>query len=197
MRIAEAAWREVNTTTIRNCWHKAGILPEMDSASHTIQPSIPISSLLHDPATSEADPVAQAEKQVEAALDDLVAMGALQGKNRMDIESLLNPADESQVLTGTSDEDIYQAVIDSIAARENIEINGGDNVNEDDIPIEPRPTRRDILKAASTINRYLDDLNNPIARKLEGLLGSFNRQLHLEESQSTKETVITDFFQRL
>jgi len=127
----------------------------MDSASHMIQPSIPISSLLHDPATSEADPVAQAEKQVEAALDDLVATGALQGKNRMDIESLLNPADESQLLTGTSGEDIYQAVIDSIAACENIEINGEDDVNEDDIPIEPRPTRCNILKAASTINRYL------------------------------------------
>jgi hypothetical protein len=196
MRIADAAWRNVDTTTIRNCWRKARILPEMDSsASRTIQPSIPVSSLLHDP-TSETDPVAQAEKQVEAALDDLVATGALQGKNRMDIESLLNPADESQVLTGTSDEDIYQAVMDSIAARENIEINGGDDVNEDDIPIEPRPTRRDVLKAASTINKYLDDLDNPVARKLEALLGSFNRQLRLEESQSTKETAITDFFQR-
>ena len=115
----------------------------------------------------------------------------------MEIESLLNPADKSQVLTGTSDEDIYQAVIDSIAACENIKINSGDNVNEDDIPIKPHPTQRDILKAVSTINRYLDDLNNPIACKLKGLLGSFNRQLHLEESQNTKETVITNFFQRL
>ncbi|KAF8232920.1 hypothetical protein L208DRAFT_1269463 [Tricholoma matsutake] len=115
----------------------------------------------------------------------------------MDIESLLNPANKSQVLTGTSDEDIFQAVMDSIAACENIEINGGDNVNKDDIPIEPCPTQCNILKAALTINRYLNDLNNPIAHKLEVLLGLFNRQLRLEESQSTKETVITDFFQRL
>jgi hypothetical protein len=155
------------------------------------------SSLLHDPATSEADLVAQAEKQVEAALDDLVAMGALQGKNQMNIKSLLNSADKSQVLTGTSDEDIYQAVMDSIAACENIEINSRDNVNKDDIPIKPCPIQRDVLKAASTINRYFNDLNNPITHKLEGLLGSFNRQLCLEESQSTKETVITDFSQRL
>ena len=62
MWIAEAAWREVDTTAIRNCWRKAGILPEMDSASHTVQPLIPVSSLLHDLATSEADPIAQAEK---------------------------------------------------------------------------------------------------------------------------------------
>jgi len=43
-------------------------------------------------------------------------------------------------------------------------INGEDDVDED-IPIEPRPTRRDILKAVSTISGYIDDLNNPIARK--------------------------------
>ncbi|KAF8221230.1 hypothetical protein L208DRAFT_1329336 [Tricholoma matsutake] len=115
----------------------------------------------------------------------------------MDIESLLNPANESQVLTGTSDEDIYQAVMDSIAAHENIKINGGDDVNEDDIPIKPCPTQCNILKAASTINRYLDDLNNLITHKLEGLPGLFNIQICLEESQSTKETVITDFSQRL
>jgi hypothetical protein len=45
-----------------------------------------------------------------------------------------------------------------IAASENIEINGGDDVNED-IPIEPRPTQHDVLKAVSTISRYTDGLN--------------------------------------
>jgi len=79
---------------------------------------------------------------------------------------------------------------------ENIEINGGDDVDED-ILIGPRPTRRDVLKAASTIGRYIDDLNDPLARKIEALLGSFNRQLRLEETSSMKNTTLTDFFQRL
>jgi len=48
----------------------------------------------------------------------------------------------------------YQAVTDSIAARENIVINGGDDVDED-IPIEPRPTRRDDLKAVLTDHRQM------------------------------------------
>jgi hypothetical protein len=78
MRIADAAWCEVDATTIRNCWRKAGILPERDSS--TCQPSIPVASLLHDPSF-ETDPLAHAEKQVEAALDDLVTTGALQAKN--------------------------------------------------------------------------------------------------------------------
>jgi len=41
-------------------------------------------------------------------------------------------------------------VIDSISACENIEINGGDDVN-DDGPVEPHPTRCEVLKAVSTI----------------------------------------------
>jgi hypothetical protein len=72
---------------------------------------------------------------------------------RVDIESLLNPAGESHVLTETSDKEIYQAVIDSIGvaalACENIS-------GDEDIPIKPRPTRHDIRKAVSTIGRYID-----------------------------------------
>jgi hypothetical protein len=115
----------------------------------------------------------------------------------MDIESLLNPAGESHVLTDTLDKEIYQAVINSISAHKNIEINGGYDVNEDDLPIEPCPTWHEVLKAVLTIIRYIEDLNNPIAHKLEAILGSFNRQLYLEESKRMKETVLTNFFQRL
>lgn len=113
----------------------------------------------------------------------------------MDVESLLNPAGESQILTEASDKEIYQAVIDSIAARENIEINGGDDVDED-IPIEPRPTCRNVLKAVSTINSYINDMNNPVARKFETILSSSRRQLCLEATKSLEETVLTDFFQK-
>lgn len=65
--------------------------------------------------------------------------------------------------------------MDSIKARENIEINGGDDVDVD-ISIEPHPTRCDV-KTISTIGN-IEDSYNPTARKLEILLGSFNcRQL--------------------
>jgi len=52
-------------------------------------------------------------------------------------------------------------------------------------------------EAVSTISRYIDGLNNPITRKFEALLVSFNRQLRLEETRSLKETILTDYFQRL
>jgi hypothetical protein len=74
-----------------------------------------------------------------------------------------------------SDREIYHAVMDAINARENIEINSGNN-EDDDLPFEPRPTRRDVLKVVSTISRYIDDLNEPIAHKMEAILRSFNRE---------------------
>ena len=206
MRMADLAWRSVDAATIRNCWHKAGILPDdadVDfpsdpSLSYANQPSITISSLLHD-STSQMDPVAHAKSQVQAALDDLVATGALQKTNRMDIESLLNPAGESHDLTETSDMEIYQAVVGAIHARENMEKNDGDDLDDCDAChtlIEPCPNRREVLKAVSTVGRYIEDMNDPIARKLEALLGSFNMQVRLEETKGLKNTVLTDYFQR-
>jgi hypothetical protein len=56
----------------------------------------------------------------------------------MDIDSLLNPVGESHDLTETSDDEIYQVVIDAINACANIEINGEDDV--DDVPLEPHLT---------------------------------------------------------
>ena len=100
----------------------------------------------------------------------------------------------SQILTEASDKEIYQAVIDAITVHENINVIGGD---VDDEPVEPRPTRCDILKAASTIGKYTNELNDPLARKIEALLGSFNRQLCLEETTAMKDSVLTDYFQRL
>lgn len=190
--MADAAWNDVDTTTIQNCWRKAGILPEMDPTPTT--PSIPISSLLHN-SPVQTNPVVHAERQVEEALNRLVATGALQTKNRMNIEALLNPPGKSHVLTETSDQEIYQAVIDAIDAHENIEVNGGDVIDNDG-PIEPPPTQHDILKAVSTIGKYTNDLSDPLARKIEALLGTFARQLCFEETRAMKDALLTDFFEK-
>ena len=193
MRMAKSAWHSVDTTTIRNCWDKAGILPETGAFLSCIaKPSIPISTLLHSSIT-ETDPIAHAERQVELALDDLVSRGALQKGNRMDIGSLLNPAGESHVLTEATDADIYQAVIDAIEARENIKTNGGDDVDEDG-PVKPCPTWGDVLQATSTINEFLSNQNDNLSRQLETLLGSFSRQLHIDKDKSMKNTVLTDYY---
>jgi hypothetical protein len=193
MHLAHRAWNNVDATTIRNCWHKAGILPSMEN-SPLLQPSIPISSLVLDP-THHNDPINQVEKTVTAALNDLVATGALQARNRMDIENLLNPAEESQNMQETSDKEIFDAVMECRKARENAPITGGDDV-DDTSPCEPLPSRCEVLHAALLINRYVQNIDDPLARRVEAVLGSLGRQTRYEAQHDTVDSKITDFFER-
>ena len=84
--------------------------------------------------------------------------------------------------------------MDAVKARENIEINGGDDVDEG-VDTEPLLTRREVLKAVSTINKCIDGLDDPVSHKIEGLLRSFNRQLRLNETKIMKNTILTNYFQ--
>jgi hypothetical protein len=93
----------------------------------------------------------------------------------------------------TTDEEICEAVLAAKKSQEEGPINGGDDV-DDDTPLEPRPTHREVFQAASIINRYTEHLDDPLARKLEAILGSFGRQMRLEKSQSMTSTCLTDYF---
>ena len=219
MRLADLAWHDVDTTTIRNCWHKAGILPPVENASPP-KPSIPIASLIHDtthlhasPSTPSSspcllrvsshpstdldvtrqDPIAQAERELVAALDDLAATGVLQARNRMDIESLLNPVEESQMMLEASDEEIFEVVMACSKARENAPNTGGDDV-DDNSPCKPQPSRCEVLHAVSIINQYVRDLDDPLARKVEAVLGSLGHHTRHESQNDMVDTKITDFF---
>jgi hypothetical protein len=137
------------------------------------------------------DTLDQAEKAVEDALDALVEKGALHTRNRMDIESLLNPVEESQDMEETSDEEIFKAVMECRAAQDDAP--GGDDV-DDKSPCEPCPSRREALQALLLINRYVQTLDDPIARKVEAALSSLARQTRYEAENEKKDTKITDFF---
>jgi len=113
----------------------------------------------------------------------------------MDIESLLNPVGETHNLTEISDRDICNAVMEATDARETMEINGGDDVDED-FPSEPQPSRQDVLKATSTLSKFIEKMDDPVARKLEGLLCSLNMQLRLDETRNLKDTHLTSYFNR-
>jgi len=196
MWLADAAWHELDTTMIRNCWKKAAILPS--SSPPVLNPTIPILSLLNVNDTHGLEgPVTIAEKQLKSTLDKLVSTGALQASNRMDIEGLLNMADKSHVIDETTDKGICQAVLDAQKAQEAGPINGGDNDVDDDAPVEPCPTHREVLQAASVINKYIDSVDDPVACKLEGILASFKCQMWLEMSISMNSTQLTDYFHHI
>ena len=186
MRLADMAWRKVDASTIQHCWQKAGILPEFPSFPLT--PSIPVSSILN-----QQDPVSDAEKEVEAALESLVATGVLRSSNQMSIEALLNPQEELPTIEETTDEEIFQAVMDAKEVHEESPHDKGDNDIEDDSPSNICPTRNEVLQAALVVKKYIQELNNPFAHKLEGIIDNFGWQMCLIETQALKPTVMTDY----
>jgi len=190
MQLARIAWHEVDTTTIRNCWLKAGILPTMDTSGSPTQPAVPISSLLCTPPPYQ-DPIAMARDKLRSALDDLEATGLLQSKNRMDIDDFLDPPEESWMTEVSTDEDICQAVL----AAHNEQEGGasGDDDVEGDAP-EPYPTYREVIQAASVMNRHVGCVDSPGARRFEVALASFVNEVRSGRSQALTTSHITDYF---
>jgi hypothetical protein len=188
MCLADIAWREVDTTTIRNCWRKAGILPEdLYEPVATSTPSVPISSVLN------SEPLG-VEKDVADLLHQLEELGVLQQRNWMDLKELLNPVSEQERVGEISEDEIFRSVQEMLEAEQMMEANGGDDV--DDTVVDEKPTRKDALKAAFTLRNYVADINESFARKLEGNLISFGRQTRLEAARAMQPTYITDYFTR-
>jgi len=154
MQLADEAWKEVDATTIRQCWKNSGILP--DIVPTVPQPLVSISSLL---ATSDLlNPVADTEMEVTVALDGLQRRGVLQVSNRMSLKDLLNAVAELSMMDETSDEEIYCAVMEAQ--------HGNSMTNDDSIedgPVNPPPTRREALEAALVITKYVEDMDDPLA----------------------------------
>ena len=109
MRLANHAWLEVDATTIQHCWDKSGILPDTQHTTSLIQPTLPISSLLHH----QEDPISVAKNQVINLLDELENTGALQHSNWMGLLELLNPANEAHGMDKVTDKDIFDAVMEA------------------------------------------------------------------------------------
>ena len=201
MWLADMAWKEVDPMTIFHCWKKAGILPSLDNTpaiTHTISSTI-TSLLNNNSSVSESNPLAQAEQDVEHTLDDLVSRGVLQSSNCMSINALLNPVQEQEFMNEDTEkgveQGIYEVVMHAVEARACSEMNGGDDdIDNDYSNAEPHPNHRDALKAVSTVQRYLEDVDEPFAWKLESLLTSSGHQTCLEDQKSKVQTDITDYF---
>ena len=103
------------------------------------------------------------EKQVEDALDDLEKTGALQRCNRMDIESLLHPDGNLLLLTEVLDLEIFWDVMGAVEACKKSGLDDSDDV-EVASEIEPPPTCHKVLEAVSTLTRFIEDINDPVAQ---------------------------------
>ncbi|KIK81930.1 hypothetical protein PAXRUDRAFT_154894 [Paxillus rubicundulus Ve08.2h10] len=110
----------------------------------------------------------------------------------MDIMELLNLAVETHDVFDVTDEDIFESVMD---AKKLWERNGGDDNNDINMPA-PSLTRSEVLQALLTLRKYIAALDDPFARKLEVMLGSFGQWTRVVEMQGMEDTKLTDYFPR-
>ncbi|KAF9007659.1 hypothetical protein BDQ17DRAFT_1539999 [Cyathus striatus] len=163
MRLADLAWHEVDASTIHNCWHKSGILPDILPASACI-PSVPVTSLLH---TESCNDIVMVEAELESTLTELESQGVLSKNNHMGIQELLNPQYEDGVGEGLSanEEYVLEEIVDAVhkkqEAQEMLEINGGDDVDGEMDEVVPRPTCKEALTASMLLQQYMLDVNDP------------------------------------
>ena len=213
MVMAKQAWNEVDTTTIRNCWDKSGILPnfDLDSRSDLLLPSVtvPVSSLLHpshipvqaSKSASAAESldglcsIANAEITIQQALNGLEDRGVLQRSNRMDLNEILNPAVESDHdVYSATDEDICRAVMDAKEAQEKNPDSSGDDTNM--AMVKPATTQKEALQGAMAILDYIGTWDDPFARQVEAVVGLFGRKTRVLEVQGMRDDKITNYFSR-
>ncbi|KAG6871182.1 hypothetical protein C0995_007493 [Termitomyces sp. Mi166 len=201
MQMANIAWNEVDTTTIHNCWHKSGILPKslfnLASTTSTV-PSVSVSFLLNNDPVDTA--IAAAEKELANSLSHLEQLGVLQPSNRMALHELLNPVNENGMHDASGSEmEIFQAVMEHVESEQTREMNGSDveDLNALSTDAKLKPAHHEALKAASTLQAYVADLNEPFACELEDILAKFGHQTCLDEFKSLRPTAITDYLPRL
>ena len=98
-------------------------------------------------------------------------------------------------MDGVTDEDtIFKAVMDSKAQHENAVANNGDNDIDNNTLIELPPSPHEALQAKITIEKYIETIDEPYARKLESILADFARSTRLTETQKMKVSLLTDYF---
>ena len=113
----------------------------------------------------------------------------------MNLEELLDPISEQELTVGKpedSEEDIFRSVQDMVEAEQMMEVNGGDNIEEEMVQV--KPTRKEALTAAFTLQKYIADINELFARKLEGILVNFGHQTRMEGNRMMEASRITDYF---
>ncbi|KAF8138983.1 hypothetical protein EV363DRAFT_1154185, partial [Boletus edulis] len=92
-----------------------------------------------------------------------------------------------------TDEDIYCAVKDAKEAREK-GLDSSDDTGT--VSVKPATTRKEALQGAMAILNYLGSWDDPFARQVEAVVGSFGRKTRALEMQGMKDDKITNYFSR-
>ena len=61
-------------------------------------------------------------------------------------------------------------------------------------PIELPPTCKEALQATLVLHRYANEINDPLAHKVEAMLGSFGWMTQVQEMKGMKDKKLTSYF---
>jgi hypothetical protein len=100
----------------------------------------------------------------------------------MALSELLNPAAETHKMFDASDQEIYEAVMESKQAQESSESTRGEAI----------PTRAEALQAAWVSQKYTEVIDSTFVRKFESMLGAF--WAGNSSDQRMQDSKITDHF---
>ncbi|KAH9042419.1 hypothetical protein EDB84DRAFT_1436397 [Lactarius hengduanensis] len=113
----------------------------------------------------------------------------------MPLLDLLNPADEAHFHSTTTDEEIFNAVMEAKQVQE--ESQSGQDESDDiskDIPMDPIPMCAEALCAAKTLSRYTRDKNDPFLQELDSTLVTFSRRTRALGMDNMRATRMTSYF---
>ncbi|EFP94270.1 hypothetical protein PGT21_001011 [Puccinia graminis f. sp. tritici] len=105
----------------------------------------------------------------------------------MSVSELLNPAGESEYSVWTTEE-IFKSVTDQNTEEDQ------DNNESSKPPPRPKPTAKEVFKAISLINDYIENDTTEVADKLNQSMEAYSKQLVDHLIATAQQTSITSFF---
>ncbi|KAA1111734.1 hypothetical protein PGT21_010053 [Puccinia graminis f. sp. tritici] len=137
MHLSRLAWQCVSASTIKKCWNHTGIFPGHPTESDNFE----------------------IDKALEKQIDRLQSVGLLKPVNRMSVSEVLNPAGESEYSMWTTEE-IFKSVTDQNTEEDQ------DKDESSEPPPRPKPTAKEVFKAISLINDYIENNTTEVADKV-------------------------------
>ncbi|KIK80199.1 hypothetical protein PAXRUDRAFT_159272 [Paxillus rubicundulus Ve08.2h10] len=111
----------------------------------------------------------------------------------MDLAEFLNPAAKTHNIFNSTDEDIYQAIMDAKAAWEANSEGNSDEVNVG--PVKLGPTHSDALQVALVVGKYIKDFDDLFMCKLDSMLGLLGKRTWVLEMHTMKDTNLNGYFE--
>lgn len=166
MRTFKEVWKEIDASTIQNCWGQTGIIPPRSTSTELQTGS------------------GHLNEDMNALQYHVSQLGT--PKRALSIEGLLNPAGE--------DEDVVQQITDGQLVASILEPAADLSSEEEVEDLESSvPSCAEVLGSIAVVKQFLQGEHNPDSVVMRGLRALQGRVRH-KRAQESRQTRIEDFF---